>query len=333
MYSLKGKRIAVTGGAGLIGSHLVDELLTAGARVIVVDDFSKGMRSNLSKSEPHIEIREGDLENRNFAEMSLRDAQVVFHLASRAYGVGYSEKHHLEMLDHNERITNNVISVLARCRPERFVVTSSSCVYRDDGPDVMDEVGAFEGEPEMANWGYGWAKRFLEQKSVILCREAGISTTIVRPFNIYGDRYRWVGANSQAIPMLVKRILDGNDPVVVWGSGQQRRNYLHALDCARVMRRLVEVGHSSGPVNIGLESTVSIRELVEVICVISGLSPNIEYDRTKPEGRHVKSADVTRLQSIIGEFPISTISLEEGIRGMVGWYQNNFLEASYVANA
>lgn len=328
MPALEDLRIAVTGGAGLIGSYLAEQLVEAGARVVVVDDFSKGLRAHLAGCIDRIEVREGDMENPAFAEASLADAQVVFHLASRAYGIGHGPGRHLEAMVHNERITNNVVAALARHRPKRLVVASSSCVYRDDGPDTIAEAPVFGGEPEKANWGYGWAKRFLEQKSVLLSQETGIPVTIVRPFNIYGEHYRWVGTFSQAIPMLVKRILDGEDPVVVWGSGRQLRNYVHAHDCARIMLRLVEIGYSDGPVNIGLEETVSIRELTELICKVSGRSPAIGFDTAKPEGRFVKSADASRLRAVLGDFPIVTVGLEEGLRRMVGWYRATFSSAS-----
>lgn len=321
-------KVAITGGAGLIGSYLADELATSGAHVIVIDDFSKGLRSNLSACASRIEIREGDLEDSGFAAGSLADAEVVFHLASRAYGIGYGKDHHVETTVHNERITNNLVAALAVHRPKHMVIASSSCVYRDDGPDTVAEVAVFEGEPELANWGYGWAKRFLEQKSCILSRETGIPVTIVRPFNIYGERYRWVGAYSQAIPMLVKRILDGEDPVVVWGSGRQRRTYIHAHDCARIMKRLAEIGHTDGPVNVGLEDTVSIRELTELICRVSGRSPTIGFDTSKPEGRFVKSADASRLRAVLGDFPIVTIELEEGLTRMLEWYRTAFAVAA-----
>lgn len=324
LTSLSNIRIAITGGAGLIGSYLADELAASGAHVIVIDDFSKGLRSNLSACASRIEIREGDLEDPDFSAESLADAEMVFHLASRAYGIGYGKGHHVETMVHNERITNNLVAALAAHQPKHLVIASSSCVYRDDGPDTVAEVPVFGGEPEMANWGYGWAKRFLEQKSSILSRETGIPVTIVRPFNIYGERYRWVGAYSQAIPMLVKRILDGEDPVVVWGSGRQRRTYIHAHDCARIMKRLAEIGHTDGPVNIGLEETVSIRELTELICQVSGRSPAIGFDTSKPEGRFVKSADASRLRAVLGDFPIVTIDLEEGLRRMLGWHRAAF---------
>src|SRR3989338_3846321 len=103
-HSLKNKTIAVTGGAGLIGSYLADELVGVAAKVIVIDDFSKGLRSNLAQCADRIEIREGNLEDPAFAAASLSDADIVFHLASRAYGIGYAQGHHLETMVHNERI-------------------------------------------------------------------------------------------------------------------------------------------------------------------------------------------------------------------------------------
>lgn len=320
----KNRIVAVTGGAGLIGSFVVEELLRRSARVIVIDDFSKGLHSNIESFKASIELREGNLERAAFAEEALAGAEVVFHLASRAYGVGYSANHHLETMLHNEQVNNSVLAAIAEHRPGHVLAASSSCVYRDDGPDTMHEVAVFEGEPEMANWGYGWAKRFLEQKLQVLAREKSVPVTIVRPFNIFGERSRWVGGYSGAIPMLVKRILDGEDPVVVWGSGKQRRNYLHAHDCARVMVELVARGYSGPPVNIGTEDTLSVAGLVEAICRISGHSPRIEFDLGKPEGRFIKSADSTKLRAALGDYPVMTVPLEDGLRRMLGWYRINF---------
>jgi len=315
--------IAVTGGAGLIGSFLVDELVAASLRVIVIDDFSKGQRQNLVHVENKIELREGDLEVPGFASDALSGCDIVFHLASRAFGVGYAEGRHLEILRHNERITDNLLDAVAHHRPRHLLVTSSSCVYADDGPDTVSELSLFQGEPEIVNWGYGWAKRFLEQKSLIYARETGVPVTIVRPFNIYGERYRWVGEFSQAIPMLVKRVMDGEDPVVIWGGGNQRRSYIHARDCARMMLALVQADHSHGPVNIGTEETTSMIDLVNLICRVADVSPAFEFDRTKPEGRLVKSADMRLFRTIVPDFSFS-LDLEQGLAAMVGWYSDLF---------
>lgn len=315
--------VAVTGGAGLIGSFLVDDLVASGAQVIVIDDFSKGLRANIANHGGGIELREGDLEDRSFAMAALAGCDVVFHLASRAYGVGYGRGHHLEIMAHNERITTNVIEALETHRPKHVLITSSSCVYRDDGPDIIPEMPLFDGEPERVNRGYGWAKRFLEQKARLFSDETGVPITIVRPFNIYGERYNWVGVYSQAIPMLVKKVMDGEDPVVIWGSGEQRRTYIHAADCAHIMKGLVEAGHTAGPVNIGAEETVSMVDLVKTITDVAGRNPNLTFDKSKPEGRFIKSSDSTTLRHALPGYA-PRVKLRDGLARMVGWYNGMF---------
>jgi nucleoside-diphosphate-sugar epimerase len=321
---LGGRKVLVTGGAGLIGSYLAERLVAAGAGVVVADDFSRGRREHLAGIVDRIEVREGDLERPEVMELALEGAEVIFHLASRVYGVGYGTGRHLAILEHNDRITNNLIGALARRPPAWLVIASSSCVYPDDGPERIPELPLFVGEPEAVNCGYGWAKRMLEQKALLLAREKGIALTIVRPFNIYGERYRWAGDASQAVPMQMKKVMDGDDPVVIWGSGRQRRNYLHAIDCADAIAGLVEADFA-GTVNIGTEDTVTLRELVELMCRLSHRRPALVYDLSRPEGRLVKSSDSTRLRREYPQFRTS-IDLEQGILRMIGWYRRNFGE-------
>ncbi|MGF1449417.1 MAG: NAD-dependent epimerase/dehydratase family protein [Opitutales bacterium] len=323
----KDKPVAVTGGLGLIGSFLVTKLLEAEARVILVDDESKGTWHFVPQLRDRVDYRHGTLEDPDFAEASLEGAEVVFHLASRAYGVGYSQGHHFEMFRFNDRINTNTLDAIAAHKPRQVLLTSTSCVYSDDGPTPMPDSVPWSGEPERANWGYGWAKRMLEMKADIYKRETSIPMTIVRPFNIYGEHYNWAGEYSQAIPMLVKRVLDGENPCVMWGSGNQRRNYVHAEDCARIMMALVEKGFSDRPVNIGFEDTIAIRDLVALIAKAAGLDIVIEADRSKPEGRFIKSSDSKLLTAVLGSEFKRNVSLEDGMRRMVGWYQRVFAEA------
>ncbi len=315
--------IAVTGGAGLIGSFLVDILVSQNKMVRVIDDFSKGTRNNLKKSIESVEVFEGNLEDKEFAKYSLEGCHEVYHLASRAYGVGYSKGRNLEILFHNEKITNNFFEALQIYKPKKILITSSSCVYDDNGPETVSEIDTFVGNPENVNKGYGWAKRFLEQKSKMFDEENNIPVTIVRPFNIYGERYSWVGEFSQAIPMLVKKIMDDQNPLEIWGSGNQRRSYIHAHDCARIMQNLVHKSFSNGPVNIGTESTISITELVELICKICKKNPDLKFNTSMPEGRFIKSSNNTKFFSIIPKFKYE-ISFNEGIMRMIEWYKENF---------
>jgi UDP-glucose 4-epimerase len=319
---LMGKNVVVTGGAGLIGSYLVEHLVERGARVVVADDFSKGRRHHLAGVVDLITIREGDLEQTAAMARALDGADVVFHLASRAYGIGYSSQNHLALLAHNERITNNLLDVLGARPAEHLLVCSSSCVYPDDGPDTVAELPVFCGEPEQANQGYGWAKRLLEQKATLVAQATAMPLTVVRPFNIYGERYRWVDAASQAIPMLVKKVMDGDDPVVVWGSGTQRRNYMHAADCAAAIAAVVEAGFV-GTVNVGTEDTVSMLELAGTICRLARRAPRIVTDPRRPEGRRIKSCNATLLRKVYPGLE-GRIPLEQGLLRMIDWYAAEF---------
>mgnify|MGYP001375076596 CR=1 FL=1 len=162
------KEIFVTGGAGLIGSFLCEILVRKNYKVFVVDDFSKGQYENLKNIEDDIEVIETDLQNLNQARKSLKNAKNIYHLASRAYGVGYSSKNHIETLLHNEKITNNLLEIFEESKPDKVLLASSSCVYEDHGPPMINEKPLFEKEPERVNRGYGWAKRFLEKKFILL---------------------------------------------------------------------------------------------------------------------------------------------------------------------
>ena len=321
--NLLNNKIVVTGGAGLIGSFLSNELVKIGCDVIVVDDFSKGRIEYISDITNSIEIRKGNLEVLSFTKEALSDAKIVFHLASRAYGIGYSKGHNTEILLHNEKITNNLFETVEYTKPEYILITSSSCVYSDNGPDLIPELPLFKDEPEMANWGYGWAKRFLEQKANIFKEETNIPIGIVRPFNIYGENYTWVEEFSQAIPMLVKKVMDNNKEITVWGSGDQRRSYVHAQDCAKIMIELAKKKFSDGPLNIGTNETINIKSLVHLICEASNNYPNIIFDSEKPEGRHIKSSDVLKFNSTLPDFQYE-ISLKDGIRRMLQWYRLTF---------
>ena len=123
--------------------------------------------------------------------------------------------------------------------------------------------------------------------------------------------------------MLVKRILENENPLIAWGSGKQRRSYLHAFDCARLMNLIMENSNNNIVVNIGTKETISVHELVNIICSLSGKSPKIIFDKTKPEGRFIKSSDTKYLSEIVNE-DIVTVKIEEGIKAMIGWYKENF---------
>lgn len=319
----RSKRVLVAGGAGFLGSYLVEELVQDGAKVIVVDEIDKEELRNLTSVRDAIEFIQGDLLELSTCVEVTRGMDVVLNLAGKTSGIGYSAAHHGELFTANSLLSLNILEAAHRNRVPRLLVVSSSCVYPDDAPIPTREVAANTGLPETANEGYGWAKRVAELQAHYYAKEHNMQIAVVRPFNPYGKRYRWEGEKSHVIPMLVKKICDGDDPVVVWGSGNQRRNFIHARDAARIMKLVTERHACADPVNIGFEDTISMRDLVEMIMTLVGKRPKFVFDRTRPEGRTVKSADASKLKAITGGlFP--TVSLDEGLREMIEWYQENF---------
>jgi nucleoside-diphosphate-sugar epimerase len=216
----KNKKVLVTGGAGFIGSYLVEKLVDHAAHVTVVDNFETGRLENLTQVSGAVQVIEGDLRNLDLCVRVCRDQDVVMHLASKAYGLTYSALHHGEMLADNLMINTNILEACRREIVQRVMVTSSSCVYPDDAkvPTVETEESVLAG-PEKVNEGYGWAKRMLELQAKYYHNEYGMEIAIVRLFNAFGPRDYFVEGYAHVLPSLVMRVLRGEDPIIVWGSG------------------------------------------------------------------------------------------------------------------
>jgi len=318
------KRVMVGGGCGFLGSYLVPQLVEAGAEVVVVDNFDNSHPDSLSKFSNRISLIEGDLRDTNVSHQATQRIDVVINLAAKAFGMDYSRAHNGEMLVYNLLCTLVPFEAARRNNVDRYVVVSSSCVYPDDAPVPTPELHVFEGLPESVNEGYGWAKRIQELAGTYYSREYGMKVTIVRPFNPYGGHYRWDSEEkAHVIPALVKRVMDGEDPLVVWGSGRQRRNFLHASDATRLIMRVVESGFLASPVNIGYDEDTTIADLVRLICEVSGKSPRVVFDASRPEGRFRKCADATRLRQLTDNY-VPRVSLREGISEMIEWYHRSF---------
>ena len=318
-----GRRIVVGGGCGFVGSYLVPVLIARGARVTVVDNFENGPSSLAESDRKNVEIVEGDLGDRQTCDRVLRGCDLFINLAAKASGVGFSRTHHGEMLIDNLLCGVVPLRSAAAQGVPRVVVTSSSCVYPDDAPVPTPELDPFLRSPEAVNEGYGWAKRAQELAAGYLAREYGLRVTVLRPFNLYGANYPWRSAEkAHVVPSLMKRVLDGEDPLVVWGSGEQRRNLLHGSDAAEIIARVIESG-AEEPVNIGYEDATSVAELVTLICDVTRRHPAIVFDRSRPDGAPRKAADATRLRALTGNYE-PRVSLRQGIEEMVGWYERTF---------
>jgi nucleoside-diphosphate-sugar epimerase len=318
-------RVLVGGGCGFLGSYLVPQLVREGARVTVVDNLESGDAAPTA-IEREVTFIRADLRERTVCDEVLPGHDLFINLAGKASGIGFSRTHHGEMLVHNVLCGLVPLDAAAHHKVPHVVMTSTSCIYPDDAPIPTPELDAFIGQPEQVNEGYGWAKRVQELAAGYFAREQRMKITVLRPFNLYGARYPWRSTEkAHVIPALVKRVLDGEDPLVVWGSGEQRRNFLHGEDAAEVMTRVIASG-AEGPVNIGYEDDTRIADLVALICDVTGRHPVIVFDSARPDGQARKSADATRLRALTGNY-VPRVSLRQGIEEMVEWYARTFRPA------
>ena len=318
--SWKGERALVTGGAGFIGSYLVEQLVERGAHVRVIDNFERGRPENLDAVRNDVEIVDGDLRDLATAERACRGMDVVLHLASKAYGLSYSGSHHGEMLADNMMLNTNVLEACRRTGVKRVLATSSSCVYPDSAivptPETEESVLL---EPERVNAGYGWAKRMLELQAKYYCAEYKMDIAIARPFNAYGPRDFYVEGYAHVLPSLVMRVLRGENPILVWGSGNQTRSFVHAKDFATGLRLIAEKAPAADPVNVGHDHETSIRDLIFKILEITGKKREVIFDTSKPEGAARKSCDPSKLHAITGFVP--EITLERGLAETIEFYE------------
>jgi len=321
--------ILVTGAAGFIGGELVHKLLRHGYRVLAVDDLSKGERSNLPEKEnDRFRFYLEDLRNRNAALKVIRDCDWVIHLASQAYGVAYCSKSHASTFLLNSQINANVIEAVKENRIPGLLAVSSSCVYSDTIPDIMTEDLGFFDEPESVNWGYGWAKRMMEVAVLAGVKDSTYEGMVVRPVNIYGASYGWFGEHSHVIPSLVKRILDGENPLCVWGDGTQARNFLHVRDAARALLESSIHAPNGAVFNLGDEQATSINEIADMLKDLLSVDFQVTYDPEKPTGRKVKKVSSRLLKEILPDFT-PQVSMQEGLKEMKEWYERHKSKGSF----
>lgn len=294
--------VYVTGGAGMIGSHLIEQMVLKGVNeVYVYDDFSRGQKSNLENVAHYIKFSKIDLARDvpYFAPSS-----IIFHLAAHVTGIHYNAAHQLEMLQTNLAINHNVVEGIRRSKApaKLFQYTSTACVYPHDAPVPTPESAALVCDPEPTNHGYGVAKWVGEQQARRLHEELGIPTIVTRFFNAIGPRDYYDEETSHVAPAIIKRVHESQNPLTIWGTGDQTRVLVDARDIVGILLRLADqpLAHNASPINVGHNHMVSISNLAEMIMGLYGSQSEIICDTSKPNGYEQRAADPTYLESLIG---------------------------------
>lgn len=312
------KKVLVTGGSGFIGSFVCELLLNKGARVYLTyrtNDFK-----NITHIRDDLRLIKVDLTDFTAAKRATRGIDVVINLASRVAGIQFNVDHPIEMFNDNVEIAKNAIEASFQNGVERFLVVSSACVYPRYARIPTKESEGFVDDPEPTNLGYGWAKRVTELLGRFYFQQYGFKVAIARPYNAYGPRDNFDPKISHVIPGIIKRVFDGEDPLVVWGSGKQTRSFLYVEDFARGLLDTIEKYPNSDPVNIGSTEEISIGELAKKIIQISGKKAKIVFDVSKPDGQPRRVCDVKKAKEKVGFVAIT--SLEEGLKRTIEWYKH-----------
>lgn len=315
----RGKRVLVTGGAGFVGSHLVEMLVELGAEVTVPVRQSTCL-SFLKSVEKAVHIMQADLFDRPSVDRVMQGQQMLMHLAAaKGGGIVHSMGHHGSLFRDNMLSSVNVLDA-ARCAGiPRSVVVSSACVYPRDARVPTPEEEGFRDAPEPTNAGYGWSKRMQEYLALSLSEEYGMNVGIVRPFNAYGPRDDFFHETNHVIPGIIIRVLAGEDPLQVWGSGKQTRSFLYVTDFARGL--LLAGAHEDvkGPLNLGSDEETTIGDLASLIVELCGTGASTVVDPSKPDGQPRRACDSTRAREILG-FQ-AQVTLREGLQSAIDWYR------------
>ena len=318
-------RYLITGGAGFIGSHLVDALTTRGDSVLVLDNLSTGRRENLEHviDSQLVEFVEGSVLDVDLLDGCMRSVDACLHLAS-AVGVQLVVEQPLDSLLTNVRGNDNVISSAARHR-RRLLFTSTSEVYGKHSTGALSEDSdRVLGSPFKARWAYATAKAFGEALAHSYCTERGCEMIVTRLFNTVGPRQS--AAYGMVLPRFVRQALAGDD-LTVFGNGTQSRCFVHVLDTVHAISLLLESEEAIGNVyNIGSTTEVPIVELARRVIERVGCDSKIELvpyheaygDGFEELGRRMP--DTTAIERLTGWRPTRT--LDEAIDDLVAYEQS-----------
>jgi dTDP-glucose 4,6-dehydratase len=294
----------VTGGAGFLGSHLCEELLRRGHRVICVDNFETGSLANIEHlRQPEFSFLHADIIQPYFVD---QDVDFVYHFASPASPIDYLRLplHTLKVGSHG---THHTLG-LAKLHRARFVTASTSEVYGD--PQVHPQPESYWGHvnPIGPRGVYDEAKRYAEALTMAYHRQQGVDTGIVRIFNTYGPRMR--PHDGRAIPTFLRQALSDR-PITVFGDGSQTRSFCYVSDLIEGIIRLAESGYHQ-PVNIGNPNEFTLLELAEAVVEVTGSRSEIVFEALPVDDPQVRQPDITLARQLLDWEP--QVSLQEGLR-------------------
>jgi GDP-L-fucose synthase len=307
---LQSARVVVTGGAGFLGSFVVEALRARGCRDVFVP------RS-----------RDYDLVDRDAVRRLYADARpdLVVHLAAVVGGIGANRDNPGKFFYENLMMGVQLIEEGRRVGVKKIVAAGTICAYPKFAPVPFREDDLWNGYPEETNAPYGLAKKMLLVQAQAYRQQYGMNTVVVFPVNLYGPRDNFDLHTSHVIPALIRKIDEamraGGDEVVIWGDGTPTREFLYVEDAAEGILAACERYDSSDPVNLGVGEEIRIADLARLIGDAMGYRGRFVFDASKPNGQPRRALDTTRARERLGW--TARTPLVEGLRRTIAWWQEH----------
>jgi GDP-D-mannose 3',5'-epimerase len=315
-------RVLVTGGAGMIGSNLVKQLVGLGHDVSVIDNLWRGKIENLHSPDgrPVIDLatrfHRCDLATAGSFEHTLEGIDFVYHLADVVAGIDYVFSHQGDLFHQNLLINSNVIAATRGLALKGFIYVGTACSYPAHlqaaaGGPLLREDDAYPANPESA---YGWSKLMGEYETQLLGAETGMPVCVLRLHNVYGAPCDYDPVRGQVIPSLIRKAIRyPEEPFVVWGSGRQGRAF--------VLVSAMDHGLGEQVIQIGTGTCITIGEIAAMVVQASGKPIPITFDPTRPEGDYARAADFSRAGALLGWSP--RVAMADGIRRLYAWIESD----------
>jgi GDP-L-fucose synthase len=303
------KRIMLTGGAGFLGSFVVEKLKKRGCQNIFIPQYE-----------------DYDFVKMDAVVKAYKDSNpdIVIHLAAVVGGIGANRENPGKFFYDNLMMGVQLMEVGRQTKIEKFVALGTICCYPKFTPVPFKEEDIWNGYPEETNAPYGLAKKMLLVQSQGYRQQYGFNSIFLMPVNLYGPRDNFNPNSSHVIPALIKKCLDAiknnEKQIVVWGTGKPTREFIYAEDAAEGILLATEKYNKSDPVNLGAGFEISINDLVELIVKLTGFQGKITWDSSQPDGQPRRCLDITKAEKEFG-FK-AKVAFEEGLKKTIEWYKS-----------
>ena len=304
------KRVIVTGGAGFLGSYIVEKLKERGCKNIfvpLVEDY------DLTKEKNVIRLYQD------------YPADIVIHLAAVVGGIGANRENPGKFYYNNLVMGAMLMEYARQFKVGKFVALGTICAYPKFTPVPFKEKDLWNGYPEETNAPYGLAKKMMLVQSQSYRAQYGFNSIFLLPLNLYGPRDNFDPKSSHVIPALIRKFMEakdgGEDKVVCWGTGKPTRGFLYVEDAAEGILLATEKYNKSDPVNLGTDLEISIKDLAELIAKLVGFKGKIRWDTTKPDGQPRRKLDTSRAEREFG-FK-AKMDFEEGLKRTIELYRKS----------